>query len=126
MSYVDYEYYSKTYGGKIITAEDAPRALQKASDTVDVLTFRRVAERGVDGLSPFQKGVVQRVVCALAEWQVDNADLLDAPYTGYAINGVSISVGGASNVRQICGVMIPSGLYAELAQTGLCYRGVWA
>ena len=124
MSYVDYEYYSKTYGGNAITADNAPRALQKASDTVDVLTYCRIVERGVDGLTPFQKGIVQRVVCALAEWQENNADLLDAPYNSYAINGVSVSLGAAKTVRQICGVMIPSGLYAELVKSGLCYRGV--
>lgn len=124
MSYVDYEYYSKTYGGNAITADNAPRALQKASDTVDVLTYCRIVERGVDGLTPFQKGIVQRVVCALAEWQENNADLLDAPYNSYAINGVSVSFAAAKTVRQICGVMIPSGLYAELVKSGLCYRGV--
>lgn len=124
MSYVDYEYYSKTYGGNAITADNAPRALQKASDTVDVLTYCRIVDSGVDGLTPFQKGIVQRVVCALAEWQEDNADLLDAPYASYSINGVAVSLGKAQNVRQIGGVMIPSGLYAELIKTGLCYRGV--
>ena len=124
MSYVDYEYYSNTYGGTSITADDAPRALQKASDTVDALTYCRMVERGIDGLTPFQKGIVQRVVCALAEWQENNADLLDAPYNSYAINGGSVSVGAAKTVRQVCGVMIPSGLYAELIKTGLCYRGV--
>ena len=124
MSYVDYEYYSNTYGGTSIAADDAPRALQKASDTVDALTYCRMVERGIDGLTPFQKGIVQRVVCALAEWQENNADLLDAPYNSYAINGVSVSVGAAKTVRQVCGVMIPSGLYAELIKTGLCYRGV--
>lgn len=124
MSYVDYEYYSNTYGGTSITAVNAPRALQKASDTVDALTYCRIVERGVDGLTSFQKGIVQRVVCALAEWQEDNADLLDAPYSSYSINGVAASFGTGKNVRQICGVMIPSGLYAELMKTGLCYRGV--
>jgi hypothetical protein len=124
MSYVDYEYYTNTYGGTSIAADNAPRALQKASDTVDTLTYCRIVERGIDGLTPFQKGIVQRVVCALAEWQEDNADLLEAPYNSYAINGVSVSLGEAKNVRQIGGVMIPSGLYAELIKTGLCYRGV--
>ncbi len=124
MSYVDYEYYFKTYGGNAITADNAPRALQKASDTVDVLTYCRIVDRGVDGLTPFQKGIVQRVVCALAEWQENNADLLDAPYNSYAINGVSVSVGASPNVKRISGVTIPSGLYAELAKSGLCYRGV--
>lgn len=124
MSYVDYEYYSNAYGGTSIAADNAPRALQKASDTVDTLTYCRIVERGIDGLTPFQKGIVQRVVCALAEWQEENADLLEAPYNSYAINGVSVSLGEAKNVRQIGGVMIPSGLYAELIKTGLCYRGV--
>ena len=124
MSYVNYEYYADTYGGTAITADNAPRALQKASDTVDALTYCRIVERGVDGLTPFQKGIVQRVVCALAEWQENNSDLIDAPYNSYAINGVSVSVGSAKTVKQICGVMIPSGLYAELVKTGLCYRGV--
>ena len=124
MSYVDYEYYSKTYGGNAITADNAPRALQKASDTVDVLTYCRIVERGVDGLTPFQKGIVQHVVCALAEWQEMNADMLDAPYNSYSINGVSVTFGAAKTVRLICGVMIPSGLYAELVKSGLCYRGV--
>ena len=124
MSHVNYEYYANTYGGTAITADNAPRALQKASDTVDALTYCRIVERGVDDLTPFQKGIVQRVVCALAEWQENNADLLDAPYNSYAINGVSVSVGAAKTVKQVCGVMIPSGLYAELVKTGLCYRGV--
>lgn len=124
MSYVDYEYYSNTYGGNAITAENAPRALQKASETVDTLTYCRIVARGLDGLTSFQKGIVQRVVCALAEWQEDNADLLDAPYSSYSINGVAATWGATQNVKQIGGVMIPSGLYAELVKTGLCYRGV--
>lgn len=124
MSYVDYEYYTDTYGGSLITAENALRAFQNASDTVDTLTYCRIVERGLDGLTPFQKSIVQRVVCSLAEWQEENGDLLDAPYNSYSINGVSVSIGAALNVKQIGGIMIPSRLYAELVKTGLCYRGV--
>ena len=124
MSYVDYEYYSKTYGGKIITAEDAPRALQRASDTVDVITLCRIVERGTEGLTGFQRDIVQRVVCALAEWQTENADIIDNPYSSYSINGVSASWGTSKSVKCIGGVLIPSGIYADLAKTGLCYQGV--
>lgn len=124
MSYVDYEYYTGTYGGTTITADNALRAFQSASDAVDTLTYCRIVERGLDGLTPFQKGIVQRVVCSLAEWQEENGDLLDAPYNSYSINGVSVSIGAALNVKQIGGIMIPSRLYAELVKTGLCYRGV--
>lgn len=124
MSYVDYEYYSATYGGKIITATDAPKALLRASNTVDVLTFNRIVENGLEALTGFQRDIVQRVVCALADWQTENADVIDNPYSSYSINGVSASWGASQGVKCVSGVLIPSGLYAELVKTGLCYRGV--
>lgn len=124
MSYVDYEYYSKTYGGKIITAEEAPNLLQSASDAVDTLTFCRIVSCGLDALTAFQRGIIQRVVCALAEWQHENADILDNPYNSYSINGVAASWGAAKGVKSIDGIMIPTRLYSELIKTGLCYRGV--
>ena len=124
MSYVDYEYYSKTYGGKIITADGAPKAFQGASDTVDVVTFCRIIERGLESLTSFQRDIVQRVVCALAEWQTEHSDIIDNPYSSYSINGVSASWGASQSVKCVGGVLIPSGLYAELVKTGLCYRGV--
>ena len=124
MSYVDYSYYIDTYGGTVITAENASRAFQLASDTIDALTFCRITEGGFEALTAFQKGIIQRVVCALAEWQEENADILDNPYSSYSINGVAASWGASKNVRNIGGTMIPSRLYAELVKTGLCYRGV--
>lgn len=124
MSYVDYEYYTKTYGGSIITAVDAPKSLQKASEAVDSLTYCRIVSRGLEGLSGYQKGIVQNVVCALAEWQTENADILTSPYSSYSINGVSATWGAGTGVKKICGVFIPSHLYAELVKTGLCYAGV--
>ena len=124
MCYVDYSYYTDTYGGTVITAENASRAFQLASDTVDALTFCRIVERGFDALTAFQQGIIQRVVCALAEWQTDNADLLDNPYSSYSINGVAATWGGSQNVKNIGGTTIPARLYADLLKTGLCYRGV--
>jgi hypothetical protein len=124
MSYVDYEYYSKTYGGKIITAEDAPKLLQNASNTVDVLTYCRIVSRGLEALTEFQRGIIQRVVCALAEWQHENADILDNPYNSYSINGVAAAWGNSVGVRKINGVLIPNIIYSELIKTGLCYAGV--
>ena len=124
MSYVDFEYYSKTYGGKIITAEDAPNLLQNASNTVDTLTYCRIVSRGFEALTAFQKAIVQRVVWALAEWQSENADILDNPYNSYSINGVAASWGKSVGVRTINGVLIPNSIYSELVKTGLCYTGV--
>lgn len=124
MSYADYEYYTSKFGGSAISAQDAPRALQRASDSVDALTYCRIVKRGFDALTDFQKDIVQRVVCALAEWQWENADLLNSPYQTYSINGVSAAWGSSQNVKRVGDTLIPSRLYAELVKTGLCYRGV--
>jgi hypothetical protein len=124
MSYVDFEYYSRTYGGKIITAEEAPKLLQNASDAVDTLTYCRIVSRGFAALTEFQRGIIQRVVCALAEWQSENADILDNPFDSYSINGVAVSWGKSVGVKTVNGVMIPNSIYSELVKTGLCYRGV--
>jgi hypothetical protein len=124
MSYADYEYYTKTYGGSIITAENAPKSLQNASDAVDSLTYCRIVSRGFGAISDYQKSIVQNVVCALADWQTENADILTSPYSSYSINGVSASWAPGSGVKKINGVFIPSHLYAELVKTGLCYAGV--
>ena len=124
MAYVDYDYYINTYGGDRITADEAPRMFKDASKTVDSLTYCRINSDDMASLTPYQKGIVQEVVCSLAEWQKDNADLLDNPYSSYAINGVSASWGSGSGVRKINGCLIPSRVYANLVKTGLCYPGV--
>lgn len=125
MTYADFEYYSETYGGTVITAEEADRALQAASKTVDTLTYCRIVESGLEALTAFQQDIIRRVVCALADWQKENADILDNPYSSYTINGVSATWGGSAGVLQVSGEMIPSRIYSDLKKTGLCHRGVW-
>lgn len=124
MSYVDYDYYVNTYGGNIITAENAPKIFQEASNTIDSLTYCRIVSQGLDGLSDFQRDIVQNVTCALAEWQTENADLIMSPYSSYSINGVSATWGTGAAIKKINGILIPYNLYAELIKTGLCYTGV--
>jgi hypothetical protein len=58
MNYVDYNYYTETYGGTAITADNAPKAFQIASKTIDTLTYCRIVERGLEGLTAFQKDIV--------------------------------------------------------------------
>ena len=124
MSYVDYDYYVNTYGGTIITAETAEKSFLKASRTVDALTFCRTSSRPIESFTGFQADIIRRVVCELAEWQTDNADIINSPYSSYSINGVSASWGKSVGVRTINGVLIPNSIYSELIKTGLCYTGV--
>ena len=123
-AYTDYRYYRDTFGGEIITADVAEKAFQAAADTIDTLTYSRINERGFENLTAFQKRIIARVTCALAEWQTLNSDLLDNPYGSYSINGVSASCGQSPGVKVIGNVQIPTRLYAELVKTGLCTRRI--
>lgn len=124
MSYADYKYYTETYGGSIITAENALKSLQNASDTIDSLTYCRIVSGGMERLSDYQRAIVQKVTCSLADWQTENADILSSPYSSYSINGVNATWGATAGVKKVNGVLIPANLYAELLKTGLCYPGV--
>ena len=65
MAYADYEFYSTRYFGDELTEATAPKWLERASDTVDSITFHRL-ESGM----PEEEVYVVRVkkaVCALAE-----------------------------------------------------------
>ena len=124
MAYVDYNYYTETYGGDRIAASEATRALQTAENVVDSLTYCRICSAGLEALTAFQQEIIKWVVCAIADWQSENADILDNPCSSYSINGVAATWGKSAGVRQVNGVLIPNRIYAELVKTGLCYPGV--
>lgn len=48
MIYADYKFYTDSYGGKAVSAEDFPRLAAKASALIDRLTFGRAAEHADD------------------------------------------------------------------------------
>ena len=119
--YADYAYYSGEYGGKL-PRETAKHALDRASDSIDILTYNRIDD--ICTLTEFQQRIVKKCVCALAEWQESNADALSSPYKQYSVNGVSAAVGAGDTVKVVCGVMVPAEIWALLCTTGLCYGGV--
>ena len=114
------EYYKITHN---CAAEMEEHYLVDASDAVDVLTFHRIAAHGgLDKLTPFQQGRIKLVVCKLAEFISENADVINSPISGYSINGVSVQYGGSRSVLMTDGIMIPGALYRDLVSTGLCDR----
>lgn len=122
-SYATAQYYLNDYGGTSIAADALERALFTASRHIDTLTFNRIVDKTFDGLTPFQQEMIQRVTCALADFETENADVLQSAISGYSINGVSLNFGSSGTVRNRSGVVLPDALYGELAQTGLTYRG---
>jgi len=126
MAYVDYDYYVNTYGGTVLTDEDtAEKALERASDAIDALTYCRIAaEGGIDELTDFQKSVIIELTCKIADWQMENSEYLDSPLSAYTINGVSVNYADASNITEVNGIKVPSYLYAKLKSTNLCWACV--
>ena len=123
MQYVSYTYYRDTYGGVLLTDENADRYLKRASRQVNTICRGRIEGVGFDSLSPFRKSSIQDVVCRQAEFLYQNENMLETYLNSYAINGVSMQFGQAWNLHVEDGIAIPKELYQVLLRTGLCYRG---
>lgn len=123
MPYADAEYYFGEYGGTCVPEDEVPRALKKASRHVDILTFGRIVGRGFPGLTAFQQDIIKEVCCEMADFEHENADMIDSILQSYSINGVSMSFGDSWNVMLQNGIAIRRDTYAKLRGTGLaCLR----
>lgn len=123
MQYVNFAYYKDTYGGVLLTDENADRYLKQASRQVNTICRGRIEGMGFDGLSPFRKSSIQDVICRQAEFLYQNESMLETYLSSYAINSVSMQFGQAWNLHVEDGIAIPKELYQMLLRTGLCYRG---
>jgi len=123
--YVDSNYYKNTYKGTAMSdTEIINRQLEIASSHIDSLTFNRIVAKGLDNLTSFQQKIVKRTVCELADFEFENADVLQTTLSNYSINGVSMSFGDSANIEVINGVTLPKQLYNYLMQTGLTCKNV--
>jgi hypothetical protein len=120
--YADKEYYAKIYGGSMIPEDEIERALDIASMHIDSLTYNRIVGRGFSGLTEFQQNMVRRVCCMQAEFEYENAALIQSVLDSYSLNGVSMSFGSNWKVTTAAGVAMRRDVYAMLCQTGLCDR----
>ena len=120
--YADKEYYAKIYGGSMIPEDEIERALDIASMHIDSLTYNRIVGRGFSGLTEFQQNMVRRVCCMQAEFEYENAALIQSVLDSYSLNGVSMSFGSNWKVTTAAGVAMRRDVYAMLCPTGLCDR----
>lgn len=122
--YLDKDYYLNNYKGKAIPADEIEEKIKEASMHIDTLTYNRIVGRKFENLTKFQQDIIRQVVCKLADFEYENADVLKTPLSSYSINGVSMSFGESWNVQIQNGVAIPKDYYCLLAQTGLTCRNV--
>lgn len=121
--YVDEQFYRDVYKGVGIPDEALKGMLIQASRHIDSLTFNRIVAIGFDNLTVFQKDIIREVICRQADFEYENADIIDTVLQGYSINGVSMQFNGNSwNVYADKGIAIKKDLYSLLSQTGLTSR----
>lgn len=122
--YADITYYKKEYKGQILPENEIEKSLKEASMHIDTLTYNRIVGKGFENLTKFQQDIIKDVVCKLADFEYENADLLKSPLNSYSINGVSASFSASWNIEIQNGVAIPKDYYSLLSQTGLTCRNL--
>lgn len=65
MAYADYAFYNSTYHGDVLTEENAVKWLERASDELDTITFRRLEAGLPDNAADCLR--IRKAVCAAAE-----------------------------------------------------------
>ena len=117
--YLTYDEY-KSMGGTILSSENAISHLKKASRHIDTLTYNRILKYGFDNLTDFQKDIIKEVTMSIADFHIENEEVLNTILKSYSINGVSMSLDGFNvNVTLKNGVALPASDYKLLTQTGL-------
>lgn len=122
--YADVAYYASQSTNATNTVEELEKALKKASRHVDTLTYNRIVGMGFHNLVPFQQAVIKEVCCELADFEIENEELINSVLQNYSINGVSMSFGDSWNIAVVNGVAIKKDIYELLKQTGLCCRSL--
>lgn len=120
--YADIEYYTKVYEGDGIPEDKLSKQLKSASRHIDTLTYNRIVGRGISRLSQRQQDIIKEVCCEMAEFEYENADMIQSVLQSYSINGVSMNFGASWNIAVQDGIAIRRDSYAKLQQTGLCSR----
>lgn len=118
MIYADETFYKNEYLGTH-TPEQLNRILKTASQHIDTLTFNRIVGMGFDNLTPFQQSVVREVCCQMADFMIENKDLIEIALSSYSINGVSMNFGDSWNVVTMNGIAMKRSTFELLNQSGL-------
>lgn len=120
--YATPDWYHDTYCGSTVPDDKLSGALRQASRHIDSLTYNRIVDKGFSNLTPFQQETIREVVCRQADFEHENADLIETVLSGYSLNGASVQFGVSWNVYADKGVAMRKDVYSLLSQTGLCCR----
>ena len=57
---------------------------------IDSLTYNRMVGQGFSDLTDFQRGVIREVVCQQADFEHENAEVIETVLSSYSINGTAM------------------------------------
>lgn len=120
--YADIDYYKSEYEGNLIPEDDINKALKNASRHIDALTYNRIVGMGINALTEYQRDIIREVCCEIADFEYENADMINSVLQNYSINGVSMSFGSSWNINVVSGIAVRKDTYEKLSSTGLCSR----
>lgn len=109
----------KQYGDGLIPDEQLERALSRASDQIDSLTYNRIVAANMDLLTPFQQKNVKKAVCHQADFHFQYGDFLNMPLSGFSAGSVSVSF---KTVEGGGGIQTSDAVMNLLSATGLTSR----
>ncbi|MGG1878265.1 hypothetical protein ABDI30_11945 [Paenibacillus cisolokensis] len=115
MAYATPDDYDR-YGDGSIPPDQLDKALDRASDQVDSLTYNRIVGRGLDRLTPFQRLNVVKAVCQQADFVYKYGEYLTMPLSGYSAGSTSMSfkaatgAGGVQTTDAVLDLLLPTGL----------------
>lgn len=104
------------YGDGVIPADQLDKALDRASDQIDRLTYNRIVACGFDNLTPFQRTNVTKATCQQADFVYKYGDYLTMPLSGYSAGSTSMTfkaatgAGGVQTTDAVLDLLVPTGL----------------
>lgn len=120
MALVDYDYYTDTYMGEAITAEDFPRYEARAEDAILILINKTADEAAL--LPEAVLAAVDKAICAQIEYLYEYGMSISVygkeAGGGFTVGKVSVNNGGTTGAAGIKSMLAPA-VYAYLEQTGL-------
>jgi len=135
-AYVDYAYYSGTYGGKAISSDDFSPIAINASLELDGMTLNRIRINGITSYDADTQDLIKTAVCMLCDAINDVQDTTGNTsgmpgVTSESVGGYSYSVGSETSYGGLLQT-VKTRIKTLMLSTGLCsvavggdYRPVW-
>lgn len=123
-TYVDFAYYSTTYGGKAIASTDFTALAKRASAAIDLLTMDRAAAyMAIAVPTPEEAAIIDKIkmaTCAVMDEQ-DNFSQAGGIVASESVGSHSVTYANTTN--QSLSKRLSGAAYPFLAHTGLMFRG---